>query len=316
MSRTGPSCPAFPSDVSPRDDPAAQLQRAALALDAGEVVIGYGGNDGDCSTYHGWLVAVSESGGSEHTFEVDPGSGDDEGAIWGSGNGPVVDSSGNLWVATGNGNSGSTFGYQESVVKLGPSLNVLDYWAPANWQSLDSSDLDLGSSEPVLLPNNLVFEIGKAGVGYLLNASNLGHEGAKPLYQAQACSGSWGGGIYSGGIIYVTCADGLRALTLNASASSFSPLAGWHVTSSVDGPPTIAGDLLWATDAGTNDGSTLYGLNPQTGQVVVNRATPSTEHFATPSASDGKLFLGTGETSRPTRSPKPRPAHLPRRRPG
>ena len=293
----GALVPGFPADVEPPgDDPAAQLQRAALALDAGEVVIGYGGNDGDCSTYHGWLVAVSESGGSEHTFEVDPGSGDDEGAIWGSGNGPVVDSSGNLWVATGNGNSGSTFGYQESVVKLGPSLNVLDYWAPANWQSLDSSDLDLGSSEPVLLPNNLVFEIGKAGVGYLLSASNLGHEGAKPLYQAQACSGSWGGGIYSGGIIYVTCADGLRALTLNASASSFSPLAGWHVTSSVDGPPTIAGDLVWATDAGTNDGSTLYGLNPQTGQVVVNRATPSTEHFATPSASDGKLFLGTGET--------------------
>ena len=316
---TGAAVAGFPVDVEPPgDDPAAQLQRAALALDNGEIVIGYGGNDGDCGTYHGWLVAVPESGGAEHTFEVDPGSGDDEGAIWGSGGGPAVDSSGNLWVATGNGNSGSTFGYQESVVKLGQSLNLLDYWAPSDWQSLDGSDLDLGSSEPVLLPNDLVFEIGKQGIGYLLNASDLGHVGA-PADQAKVCGGSWGGAIYSGGIIYATCTDGLRALALNASAPSFSPVSGWHVNSNVDGPPTIAGGLVWATDAGTNNGSTLYGLNPQTGEIVVNHTTPSTEHFATPSASDGKLFLSTGETveadaianaaTSPT-SPAPVPADL------
>ena len=293
----GAAVAGFPVDVEPPgDDAAAQLQRAALALDNGEIVAGYGGNDGDCSTYHGWLVGVSESGGSEHTFEVDPGSGDDEGAIWGAGNGPAVDSSNQLWVSTGNGNSGSTFGYQESVLKLGQALNLIDYWAPSNWQSLDSSDADLGSSEPVLLPGNLVFEIGKQGIGYLLNASNLGREGASPAYQAKVCAGSWGGGVYDNGIIYVTCSDGLRALTLNTSAPSFSPLAGWRVTSSAAGPPIVAGGLVWATDAGTNSGTTLYGLNPQTGQATVKQSTPSTVHFASPSASDGKLFLATGPT--------------------
>ncbi len=283
----------------------------------GEIVVGYGGNDGDCSTYHGWLVAVSESGGSEHTFEVDPGSGDDEGAIWGSGNGPAVDSAGNLWASSGNGNSGNTFGYQESVLRLGPALNLLDYWAPSDWQSLDSSDLDLGSSEPVLLPGNLVFEIGKQGVGYLLSASHLGGEGAAPAYQAKVCSGSWGGGVYSNGVIYVTCSDGLRALTLNAAAPSFSALAGWQVTSSAAGPPTVAGGLVWATNAGTNNGTTLYGFNPQTGQATVKQAIPSTEHFASPSASDGKLFLATGPTveaytiaNAVTTPPPPPPASL------
>lgn len=294
---TGAPAAGFPVDVEPPgDDAAAELQRAALALDNGEIVIGYGGNDGDCSTYHGWLVGVSESGGSEHTFEVDPGSGHDQGAIWGSGNGPAVDSAGDLWTSTGNGNSGSTYDYQESVLRLGPALNLLDNWAPSDWQSLDSSDLDLGSSEPLLLPGNLVFEIGKQGIGYLLSASRLGGEGASPAYQAQVCSGSWGGGVYSNGIIYVTCSNGLRALTLNTSAPSFSALAGWQVTSSAAGPPTVAGGLVWATDAGTNDGTTLYGFNPQTGQVAVKQATPSTDHFATPSASDGKLFLATGPT--------------------
>jgi len=291
---TGASVAGFPVDVEPPGDtPADQLQRAALALDNGEIVIGYGGNYGTCSPDHGWLIGVPEAGGAEQTFEVDATVGD-LGGIWGSGDGPAIDSGGDIWAATGNGNSGSSYGYQEAVLKLGPSLNVLDYWAPSNWESLDAADLDIGSGEPLLLPNDLVFQIGKAGVGYLLSASHLGGEGASPAYQAQVCSGSWGGAIYYGGIIYVTCADGLRALALNASAPSFSPLASWQVTSSAAGPPTVAGGLVWATDAGTNDGTTLYGFNPQTGQVVVQQTTPAMEHFATPSASDGKLFLATG----------------------
>lgn len=290
---TGAPVAGFPVDVEPPGDtPADQLQRAALALDDGEIVIGYGGNYGTCSADHGWLIAVSESGGSEHTFEVDATAGD-LGGVWGSGDGPAIDSSGNIWAATGNGDSGATYDYQESVLKLGLSLNLLDNWAPSNWEALDEADLDVGSSEPLLLPNDLVFQIGKAGVGYLLSASHLGGDGASPAYQAQVCDGSWGGAIYSGGTIYVTCADGLRALALNSSVPSFAPVAGWQVTSAAIGPPTIAGGLVWTTDW---QGTTLYGLNLQTGQVVVQQTTPSMEHFATPSASDGKLFLATGPT--------------------
>ncbi|MBV9193334.1 MAG: PQQ-binding-like beta-propeller repeat protein [Solirubrobacterales bacterium] len=308
----GAAVPGFPVDVEPPgDSPDAQLQRPALALDAGQIVIGYGGNDGDCSTYHGWLVSVSESGGSEHTFEVDQNAGD-EGAIWGSGNGPAVDSSGDLWVSTGNGNSGSTYGYQESVLKLGPSLALLDNWAPSNWQQLDSSDTDIGSSAPILLPNNLVFEIGKGGLGYLLSASHLGGVGAAPAYPPQqVCSGSWGGGVYSGGVIYVSCSDGLHALALNASAPSYSPLASWHVPSSANGPPTVAGGLVWATDW---NNAKLYGFNLQTGAAAVTQPTPAMVHFATPSASDGKLFLATGPTveaytiANPVSTPAPAPA--------
>ena len=289
----GAAVPGFPVDVEPPgDDPADQLQRAALALDNGEIVIGYGGNYGSCSADHGWLISVPESGGSEHTFEVDQNVGD-LGGIWGSGDGPAIDSSGEIWAATGNGDSGSTYGYQESVLKLGQNLNLLDNWAPSNWQSLDENDLDVGSGEPLLLPNELVFQIGKAGVGYLLSASHLGGEGASPAYQAQVCAGSWGGAIYYGGIIYVSCSDGPRALALNSSAPSFSPVETWHVTSSAIGPPTVAGGLVWATDW---EGTALYGLNLQTGQVVVQQTTPPMEHFATPSASDGKLFLATGQT--------------------
>jgi outer membrane protein assembly factor BamB len=278
---SGSPVAGFPVSAEPPGDvPAAQLQRAALARDNGQIIVAYGGNAGDCSTYHGWLVAVPENGGPVHTFEVEAGA--TEGAIWGGGDGPAVDSSGNVWAATGNG-SGSSYGYQESVLKLGPTVNLLDAWAPADWQSLDGSDRDIGSTEPLLL----------AGVGYLLSASRLGGTGASPAYPASVCSGSYGGAAYSGGVIYVPCGDGLRALVLDAAAPSFGPSAGWHVPAGANGPPIISGGLVWVTDW---NHATLYGLNPQTGQAVVTQSTPPMEHFATPAASDGKLFLATGQT--------------------
>ncbi len=286
----GSSVAGFPVTVDPPGStPAAQLQRAALALDAGNVVIGYGGNYGDCGTYNGWLVGVSEAGGPLRTFEVEQGT--TGGAIWGAGDGPAVDAAGNIWAASGNGFG--SFGYQESVLDLSPSLSLTAWWAPSNWSALDGSDTDLGSAEPLLLPAGLVFQIGKAGVGYLLSASALGGTGAAPRYQAPVCAGSYGGAIYYGGVIYVACSDGLRALALNTGGPGFSPLASWHTPSAVNGPPIEAGGLIWATNW---QGATLYGLDPQTGQAVVTQSTPPMEHFVTPSASDGKVFLGTGDT--------------------
>lgn len=269
----------------PGDTPKDQLQRASLALDAGKVIVGYGGNDGDCGSYHGWLVAVPEGGGPLQSFEVDAAT--SQGAIWGSGNAPAIDSAGNIWTSTGNGSGG--FGYQESVVKLDWNLNVLDWWAPSNWSSLDSSDTDLGSSMPVLLPSGLVFQIGKAGVGYLLNASSLGHSNtAAPVYSSSVCSGSWGGAIYVNGVIYVTCSNGLHALSLNTTSRTFQALPGWTVNGNVNGPPTFAGGLVWAVNW---SGASLYGLNPSTGASTFSASLTGFEHFSSPSAGGGRLFM-------------------------
>jgi len=140
------------------------------------VIIGYGGNDGDCSTYWGWLVSAPTDGSTGlSSFQIDAGH--TEGAIWGGGNAPPVDAGGNVYVATGNGHGNLTSDpqYGDSVVKLNALASPLDWWAPPNWQSLDSSDADLGSSAPTLLPGGFVFQSGKDGNGYLLNGAALGN---------------------------------------------------------------------------------------------------------------------------------------------
>lgn len=275
-----------------------QLQRNALALDAGKVIIGYGGNSGDCGSYHGWLVAVPEGGGALQTFEADSRPGDSQGAIWGSGNAPALDAQGNVWISTGNGDeSGSgSFDFSESVVKLDSNLTLLDWWAPSDWASLDSSDLDIGSTEPLLLPGGLVFEIGKDGTGYLLDASNLGRtDTGPPVFSQPVCAGSWGGGIYYNGVIYVACADGMYALALDTTNRTFTPLPSWSVDGNAISPPIEAGGLIWSADY---NGSNLYGLDPSTGaETFVSGNLNGFEHFATPSAAGGLLFIANQSAS-------------------
>jgi outer membrane protein assembly factor BamB len=294
----------FPREVDPPcpagGEPRNQLQRAGLALDAGNVVIGYGGNDGDCNTYWGWLVAAPESGvGALKTFQVDGGAGHDEGAIWGSGNGPAVDAAGNVYTATGNGNSGNTFDNGDAVLKLNSNLSLLESWAPEEGETLDVNDEDVGSSGPILLPDNLVFEVGKRGYeAVLLHGGALGGVAGTTAQTFEACpeSGSWGGGIYvpasvQAGTLYVNCDNGLHAIMLTELASAHpqtSSPEGWYVHGNVVGPPIFAGGLVWV--ASWTSG-TLYGLNPASGEVSFEETLGGFEHFATPSAGGGRLFV-------------------------
>ena len=271
-------------------------------------MIGYGGNSGDCGEgaglYHGWVVSVLESGASLKSFEVAKDSGG--GAVWGAGAGLPVDSAGNVWAETGN-SPGPPFEHQESVVRLDAEMNLLDSWAPSNWQSLDGGDVDLGSTEPALLPGGLVFAIGKEGVGYLLSTAALGGTGAAPVFQAGVCGGSFGGGIVVSGVIYVTCTDGIRALSLDTQASTFASLGSWNTTRGAIGPPIYAGGLIWS--AGWRDGN-LYGLDPRTGNVTFSTNLGAFNHFATPAAGGGLLFVANDDkvtALRITNTPIPTP---------
>ena len=102
--------------------------------------------------------------------------------IWQSGGGLASDASGNIYVTTGNGTLDAK-DYGDSIVKLGPpsggTFPVLDFFTPANQSSLDSADLDLGSSNVLLLPaspngKQLLTQMGKEGKMYLVDAANMG----------------------------------------------------------------------------------------------------------------------------------------------
>ncbi len=302
---SGQQIAGFPIAVDPPlpSDGAAvnQLQRAGLALDGGRILIGYGGNDGDCNTYWGWLVSAPTDGTTRlSSLQVDASHTD--GAIWAAGNAPAVNAAGDAFVSTGNGsgNASSDPDYGDSVVKVNASASPLDWWAPPNWQSLDSSDADLGSSMPTLLPGGLLFQSGKDGNGYLLNGGALGDVSPAAAEVSGFCSGgSFGGAVYdpASSTIYAACAGGLGALSLGSgSPPSLTAKAGFSAPSGATGPPMIAGGLVWVTDYA--DGS-LDGLDPSTGTTISNLPIPengsNVNHFASPSAGGGRLFVASGD---------------------
>lgn len=273
----------------PGDIPLNQLQRESLAFDHGRVLVGFGGNDGDCGQYRGYLVsAPSDNSGANEVYAVPTTR---EGAIWSGGGAPAIDAAGNVFVPTGNAANGpgNPFDHGDTLEKLSPDGTELDYWAPSSWAQDSASDADLGSVSPELLPGNLVFQGGKNGNGYLVSTTNLGHIGGE-LFSAPVCN-SFGADAYANGILYVACTNGVHALNIDAVNHRFA--ARWTGPSDTIGPPIIAGGLVWAAATG---GAKLYGLDPLTGAVKVTQATPAMEHFVTPAASDGRLFLATGTT--------------------
>ena len=272
----------------PGSDPAAQLQRSALTVADGQVLISSGGNAGDCATYHGWVVGVPVGGGSKRTFEVDRAPGNDQGAIWMGGAAPIVDAVGHVWVATGNGSntSGSSPDYSDSVIELSSALHPIQFFAPSTWAVDNRNDYDLGSSAPALLAPGLVFQVGKSQTAYLLSRSHLGGVGHQ-LTQLRSFCGSTvdGGDAFSNHVVYVPCSKGIMAVQVAASPPAITVL--WMSSSGSSGPPIVAGNLVWTI----SQNGTLYGLDRTNGKAVVQWSIGTVaNHFPTPSIGDGLLL--------------------------
>lgn len=303
----------------PGTTPAAQLQRPGLTLDHGEVVIGFGGNYGDCQPYHGWIAATAESGGPLRTYKVDAGSGQSQGAVWMGGAAPLVDSAGNIWFATGNGSvtsQGGPYDGSDSVTELSASLVREQYFAPSTWYSDNGSDADLGSAAPAFV-DGYVFQVGKAHIAYLLNRKHLGGIGHQ-VATLRLCSEDPVGGLaVVGNTVYVPCGNGVTAVAIRTTSPHMRVL--WTTSSGSGGPPIVASGRVWTID----QYGTLSGLNPASGGAAVQKHTNAGEpdHFQTPTVADGLLLEATtdhvyafdGPAGLP---PPPPPPSAPQKRPG
>jgi outer membrane protein assembly factor BamB len=266
-----------PPALSPR----VHQQRSALTFSKGRVYVPYGGLYGDCGDYRGWVVASAADGtGDLLSYRVKSGR---EGGIWAPG-GAVVDPAGNLFVAVGNA-EGSGFNYGNSVIRLTPDLVEADHWAPVDWASLNATDTDVGSITPALLENGLVFQAGKAGIGYLINGSSMGGIGGE-LFSARVCNGlDYGAVAYAPPFLYVPCRYvGVTALRVSGNRFDIA----WTVAGGGN-TPVVAGGWLW-----TINGSTLVQVALDTGAVHSRTPLAGGAAFATVSAGYGRLYVPAG----------------------
>jgi hypothetical protein len=307
-----------------------EKNRPGLLLSNGNVYLGFGSNG--CNDHDtGWILAYNASSLTQvAVFNTSP----DYGlvSVWQTGNGLAADSEGNLFVATAESGAnrydvpegGQT--YCNSVVKLSPTLEVLDYFTPYDITFLNTEDLDLSAGGVMLLgeqtgpyPDELV-AAGKQGVVYVLNRDNLGMYSANdsgalqefPLIAGQSGNSTnavlfsspayWNEMVYyapdgqtptvypvSGGVLG-------NPLPSPGYASAHSPSVSANGNSDgilwvISGPGDAKNPELVAFNAVTQQ--ELY----DTRQAPNNRdVMPAVGHFITQTVANGKVYVATQTT--------------------
>ena len=331
---------------------AIQQQRAALAIVGNVLYVGYG-SMGDCDLYHGWLVGVPINNPASVTAWAAATAGNaNGGAIWGVGG--IASDGNNPFVTTGNTiGTGGIWGGGEAVIRFQPgpifSGNSSDYWVPANWQSLDTNDQDLGSSGPLLVdvqdatPSRLVVAMGKDQNAYLLNRDNLGGLAANPITSAQESSSF----IIQAAAAYRTnqstyvalraASDKLRAFRITATSPPGIAI-GWDAVRTGCGSPFVSSTdgtdnmIVWVVGTDSRSGAgdnRLHGYDGDSGTVIydgggTNELMAGTHSYSTTGivargriyvAADNKVYAfklpGGAPTPTPTPSPTVTPTPIP-----
>lgn len=270
--------PPFPAGESPVN----LLQRPGLALSSGRIYVAFGGNNGDCGHYHGWVVGVAVNASAPNlSFEV--ASAGEGGAIWEGGGAPALAPNGDVYVSTGNSNpfpDGADPGaYAESVVRLDPSLHPLASFK----DSAAGGDDDLATGNPVLL-GSTVFAVGKTDIGYLLRADDLTQLAAIP----GVCGSDPAGGPAYDPVthrLFVACRDG-GIQVIDVAKHALGPLL-----EGADSAPIVIGSHLWALD---HTRGRLVEYDTATGTLRQDVAVGATVPiFASPSSGPGVLLVPT-----------------------
>jgi hypothetical protein len=215
-----------------------QSQRGALALMKDTLYIPYGGYVGDCGPYRGRVVGVSTATGTVANNYVTAAA---ISGIWSPGG--LASDGTNIYATSGNAPGGTaTWGGQEAVLRFqaGPTFSntAVNYFAPSNWQEMDTTDKDMCGAGPVLLdvpgatPSKLVLGMSKEGVAHVLDRNNLGGIGTG--------DGGTGEGLVSRLVI---------GGEIHTAAATYTTRLGTYVvlngdTGGIDCPGATAGSLV------------------------------------------------------------------------
>jgi hypothetical protein len=301
-----------------------QNQRAALLLSGGRVYIVWA-SFCDIDPYHGWVLGYAAANLQQvAVFNTTPNG--TEGGIWQTGAGPSADSSGNIYVITGNGTFDQNIGgvdFGDSFLKLNANLtSVLDFFTPFNQALLSETDLDVGSGGAVVLPDqpgtahpHLILGGGKEGKLYVVDRDNLGHfrpTDDSQIVQSFSVSSDgffstpafWENNVYIAGN-----GDFLKAFRLSGGLLSTTPTSQSSVFFDYpDATPAISSNgstngIVWALQTNgfaTFEPSILRAYDATDLSVELYNSTSARDQagpavkFAVPTVANGRVYVGTG----------------------
>ncbi len=282
----------------------------SLNFARGLVLAATGGYIGDAPPYQGHVVALNPVNGrivnawnslcSEvRGLQTPAGCPESGSAIWAR-SGVVVDPAGRLLVATGDGRFDGRRYWGDSVLMLSANAGeLLQNWTPGSQSSLESGDVDLGSTAPALLTSTLAVQSGKDGKLRLLDLRKLnGHGGASSQTggELQTLDTPGGSGLFSAPAVWRNRGQTWLFVSTFSATGAYRVQGGrlHQVWERGEGgtSPVVAGGLLYVYDPG----GALRVHDPRTGRVLATLAA-DTGHWNSPIVTDGRIALPTGDAN-------------------
>lgn len=306
-----------------RFDPLHENPRASLLL-ANDTLYLTWASSCDVDPYHGWVMAYDpQTLAQKAVLNTTPDG--DQGGIWASDTGPGADTAGNIYVPTGNGTFDASSGgrdYGDSVLKLalqGSSIVVRDYFTPHDQARLSDGDADLGSSGPLLLPDqpgphrHLLLQPTKGSMIYVIDRDQMGKfrpDGDAIVQRIRMAGGGYGAMAYWNGHVFFACSDDfLRDYAIDKGELRLSAYSSTRFENPGATPSVSANGnndaIVWAIATKTWNGpalpATLYAFDANKIDQPIytseqnsqrDRAAMATR-FVIPVVVDGRVYFGT-----------------------
>jgi outer membrane protein assembly factor BamB len=293
---------------------------AALNISGRFVIATTGGYFGDAPTYQGHVLTIDRSSGhiahvwnslcsNRHNLINPPSSCPaSDSAIWARAGAVVEPGSGRLLVATGNGPFNGSTNWGDSVLELTSDAGrLLHNWTPTNQVQLSSSDTDLGSTAPALLPKyhgyRLAVQGGKDAQLHLLNLGRLngtaGGASGRTGGQLQDIGAPGGGQVFTAPVVssragsplvFVAGDSGTAAYALTGGSRPRLRVAWQNGTAGTS--PVLAGGLLYVYDPG----GSLKIYAPSSGRELASLSAGS-GHWNSPIVVGGRVIVPTGNSN-------------------
>ncbi len=308
--------------------PAVHKERPGLLISGGIVYTSWGSHC-DAGAYAGWVLSYNENTLAQvGVLNLEPNGND--GGIWAAGSGPAADTSGNIYLLTGNGTFDTAltanrfplngdFGNAFVKISTAGALTVTDYFTMTNTVSESGSDTDLGSGGLLLLPplNNaqgqpvsLAVGAGKDHHIYVVNVNGMGgfNPNMDSIYQFMPNvlpGGVWSSPAwFNGRLYYGGVNDSVKAFLFSGGAFSLdsqsSNTFAYPGTTPAISANGTANGIVWAVDA---SGSTAvlhaYNAASVATELYNSNQAGTRDHFGAgnkyivPTVVHGKVYVGT-----------------------
>jgi hypothetical protein len=291
--------------------PEREKMDSPLKIFRGHIIAVTGGYIGDRTPYQGHVAILDAQSGkllhvwnslcSDRTGLIQPSScSGQRSAIWGRAGAVIDPNTGNIFIATGNGTYDGKTNWGDATIELNPdATEMLGNYTPEDNAELDQRDLDVGSTSPILMGDQILAQGGKDALIRLISIQKMAGTSPHAGDELQAVSTPSGAKMFTAGAVWkhdgqtwLIVADGGGTEAWNFTGGKLVPV--WKNANGGTSPVVVDG-LAFVYDP--QGGLRVYDAAKGT-QVTELECGPG--HWNSPIVVDGKIALPEGNANRPS----------------